>query len=249
MRTMSAPASAQACTCSTVAFTSVVSVLVIVCTVIGASPPTGTGPTWIWRVLRRSILRHGRMGLCDMSGLSETVPVDAPRIDLSGALDNVRSVIRSDSPAPPGFCLLRRRPGPVPPLRGRSGSAPATAMAKFALSASADSSTSRTIDAPVPAGPASRRSPRSRASRNCPTAEAAAHRFRAAPSCRPRSACPSKSVVPFAEVIWIQVGRTAKTRTSSSSQPRSPAPASAAPPALPGAPRPAPSCRPPGATC
>jgi hypothetical protein len=69
MRTMSAPASAQACTCATVAFTSVVSVLVMVCTVIGASPPTATGPTWIWRVLRRSMLRHGRMGLCDMSGL------------------------------------------------------------------------------------------------------------------------------------------------------------------------------------
>ena len=40
---MSAPASAQASTCATVALTSVVSVLVIVCTLIGASPPTGTG--------------------------------------------------------------------------------------------------------------------------------------------------------------------------------------------------------------
>jgi hypothetical protein len=33
--------------------TSVVSVLVIVCTVIGASPPTGTRPTWIFRDTRR----------------------------------------------------------------------------------------------------------------------------------------------------------------------------------------------------
>ena len=46
---MSAPASAQACTWAIVAATSVVSVLVIVCTLIGASPPTGTGPTWMRR--------------------------------------------------------------------------------------------------------------------------------------------------------------------------------------------------------
>ena len=52
-RTISAPASAQRWTCSIVARTSVVSVLVIVCTLIGASPPTGTEPTWIWRLLRR----------------------------------------------------------------------------------------------------------------------------------------------------------------------------------------------------
>ena len=36
-----------------------VSVLVMVWTVIGASPPTGTVPTMIWRLLRRSISRHG----------------------------------------------------------------------------------------------------------------------------------------------------------------------------------------------
>ena len=63
---MSAPASAQACTCATVAATSVVSVFVIVCTLIGASPPTGTGPTWMRRDRRRSMLRQGRMGLCVM---------------------------------------------------------------------------------------------------------------------------------------------------------------------------------------
>jgi hypothetical protein len=40
-------------TCATVAATSVVSVLVIVWTEIGASPPTGTLPTMIWRDLRR----------------------------------------------------------------------------------------------------------------------------------------------------------------------------------------------------
>ena len=54
-RTMSTPASSDSRICATVPATSVVSVLVIVCTVIGASPPTGTEPTWICRDLRRSI--------------------------------------------------------------------------------------------------------------------------------------------------------------------------------------------------
>jgi hypothetical protein len=39
----------------------------MVCTVIGASPPTGTFPTMIWRDLRRSIVRQGRME--DMGGI------------------------------------------------------------------------------------------------------------------------------------------------------------------------------------
>ncbi len=65
---MSAPASAQAVTCATVAATSVVRVFVIVCTLIGAPPPTGTAPTWMRRDWRRSMLRHGRMGLWVMGG-------------------------------------------------------------------------------------------------------------------------------------------------------------------------------------
>ena len=60
---MSAPASAQACTWAMVAATSVVSVLVIVWTLIGASPPTATWPTRMRRERRRSMLRHGRTGL------------------------------------------------------------------------------------------------------------------------------------------------------------------------------------------
>ena len=44
-----------------VAAASAVSVLVIDWTVIGASPPTGTLPTRIWRDLRRSMLRQGRI--------------------------------------------------------------------------------------------------------------------------------------------------------------------------------------------
>src|SRR5262249_37818546 len=47
---MSAPAFWQALIWATVAATSSVSVLVIVCTEIGASPPTATRPTLIWRV-------------------------------------------------------------------------------------------------------------------------------------------------------------------------------------------------------
>ena len=52
-RTISTPASSQARICAMVASTSLVSVLVIDCTVIGASPPTGTLPTMILRLLRR----------------------------------------------------------------------------------------------------------------------------------------------------------------------------------------------------
>ena len=46
---MSAPASSQRRIWSTVARTSEVTVLVMVWTVTGASPPTGTLPTMIWR--------------------------------------------------------------------------------------------------------------------------------------------------------------------------------------------------------
>ena len=50
---MSTPASSQRRIWSIVALASAVGVLVIVCTVTGASPPTGTLPTMIWRDLRR----------------------------------------------------------------------------------------------------------------------------------------------------------------------------------------------------
>src|SRR3954469_5914991 len=60
-RTMSAPASSQRRIWSIVAAASSVGVLVIVWTLIGASPPTGTEPTMIWRDLRRSISRQGRI--------------------------------------------------------------------------------------------------------------------------------------------------------------------------------------------
>src|SRR5215813_5687612 len=55
-RTMSQPAASSDQISSSVAWTSRVSVLVIDCTVIGASPPTFTPPIWICRVLRRVII-------------------------------------------------------------------------------------------------------------------------------------------------------------------------------------------------
>src|SRR5512134_3211612 len=60
-RIMSAPASSQRRIWSIVALASEVGVLVIVWTVTGASPPTATLPTMIWRDWRRRIVRHGRI--------------------------------------------------------------------------------------------------------------------------------------------------------------------------------------------
>jgi hypothetical protein len=60
---MSAPASSQRRIWSIVALASSVGVFVIVWTLIGAPPPTGTEPTMIWRDWRRSMSRHGRMDM------------------------------------------------------------------------------------------------------------------------------------------------------------------------------------------
>src|SRR5712692_9793917 len=67
---MSAPARSSACTCSTVALTSLVTVLVIDCTVIGESPPTGTLPTWIVRQARRWMSRYGRTLIVNLAKLA-----------------------------------------------------------------------------------------------------------------------------------------------------------------------------------
>src|SRR5918995_1300219 len=55
-RTMSQPAASSDQISSSVAWTSRVSVLVIDCTVRGASPPTFTVPIWICRLFRRVIM-------------------------------------------------------------------------------------------------------------------------------------------------------------------------------------------------
>jgi hypothetical protein len=62
-RMMSTPTSSQRRIWSIVALASEVGVLVMVWTVMGASPPTGTLPTMICRDLRRSISRQGRMDM------------------------------------------------------------------------------------------------------------------------------------------------------------------------------------------
>src|SRR5690349_17476721 len=58
-RTMSQPAAVSSAICCSVVLTSAVSVVVIDCTEIGASPPTSTLPTLIWRVLRRGASTGG----------------------------------------------------------------------------------------------------------------------------------------------------------------------------------------------
>ena len=52
-RTMSHPVAVSSAICCSVALMSAVSVVVIDCTLTGASPPTSTLPTLIWRVVRR----------------------------------------------------------------------------------------------------------------------------------------------------------------------------------------------------
>src|ERR1044072_4235228 len=58
-RTMSTPATSARPIWAMVAAASSVGVLVMVWTVIGASPPTGTLPTMIWRLGRRGVVGRG----------------------------------------------------------------------------------------------------------------------------------------------------------------------------------------------
>ena len=72
-RTMSQPAAVSSAICCSVALTSVVGVVVIDCTDTGASPPTGTEPTWICRDAaaggqhRRRGRRHAEVDAHDRS--------------------------------------------------------------------------------------------------------------------------------------------------------------------------------------
>src|SRR5688572_1646751 len=62
-RTMSQPVAVSSAICCNVALMSAVRVVVIDCTLIGASPPTATLPTLIWRLLRRGArVGGGRVG-------------------------------------------------------------------------------------------------------------------------------------------------------------------------------------------
>src|SRR3954452_17771231 len=63
-RTMSQPVAVSSAICCRVALMSAVSVVVIDCTLIGASPPTATLPTLIWRLLRRGArVGDGALGM------------------------------------------------------------------------------------------------------------------------------------------------------------------------------------------
>src|SRR4030095_7950579 len=61
--TMSQPVAVNSAICCSVELMSAVRVVVIDCTLIGASPPTATLPTLIWRLLRRGArVGGGRVG-------------------------------------------------------------------------------------------------------------------------------------------------------------------------------------------
>src|SRR6201995_2754325 len=74
---MSQPAAVSSAICCRVALTSEVSVVVIDCTDTGASPPTATDPTWIWRDLRRGASTGG--GEAGIPSETVTPPV-SPRL-------------------------------------------------------------------------------------------------------------------------------------------------------------------------
>ena len=78
-RTMSQPAAVSSAICWSVAFTSWVGVMVIDCTVIGASPPTAMSPSLTLRVFRRGARTGGGSLMRGMPRLTEvTVPLWTP---------------------------------------------------------------------------------------------------------------------------------------------------------------------------
>src|SRR6478736_7459291 len=77
-RTMSHPAAVSSAICCSVALTSAVSVVVIDWTDTGASPPTATEPTLIWRDLRRGARTGG-----GAAGIPSGVAI-APLSDVDG---------------------------------------------------------------------------------------------------------------------------------------------------------------------
>src|SRR5678816_163422 len=87
--TMSAPASSQRRIWSIVALASSVGVLVIVWTLIGASPPTGTEPSMICRALRRSMSRQGLMDMWAHIGLPAS-PRKAERKESPGLFKDAK---------------------------------------------------------------------------------------------------------------------------------------------------------------
>src|ERR687890_2728304 len=81
-RTMSQPEAVSSAICCSVALTSAVSVVVIDCTEIGASPPTRTLPTLIWRLRRRGLSTGG-----GAAGMPRATVVISGSSDLYGGDD------------------------------------------------------------------------------------------------------------------------------------------------------------------
>ncbi len=74
-RTISQPEAVSSAICCSVPLMSVVFVVVIDCTLTGASPPTSTLPTLIWRLLRRGARTSGIRGIPRFTaGTSYRVP-------------------------------------------------------------------------------------------------------------------------------------------------------------------------------
>ena len=79
---MSQPAAVSSAICCSVVFTSEVSVVVIDCTETGASPPTSTLPTLIWRVVRRGASTGG--GAAGIPRLTEVMDFLLPCVAWGG---------------------------------------------------------------------------------------------------------------------------------------------------------------------
>src|SRR5712691_8539745 len=80
-RTISQPAASSAQICRSVASTSRVSVFVIDCTVMGASPPTLSLPNWIGLVWRRVIMASSVVVLFEEPERVDTHQVIVKRVD------------------------------------------------------------------------------------------------------------------------------------------------------------------------
>src|SRR3954463_11466877 len=80
-RTIWQPEAVSSAICCSVAPMSAVRVVVIDCTDTGASPPTATDPTWIFRLLRRSASLSGTDGIpSEMAVIRCASPKMAQRI-------------------------------------------------------------------------------------------------------------------------------------------------------------------------
>jgi hypothetical protein len=85
---MSQPLAVSSAICCSVALMSVVGVVVMDCTLTGASPPTATEPTWILRERRRGASTGG--GASGMPRLTEVTRPVSPRRTAGGTAVRAR---------------------------------------------------------------------------------------------------------------------------------------------------------------